>query len=342
MQAPAVAEGGALVWLEFLASLLVIAFAGSRLAHYGDVIGERTGLGGTWVGLMLVATVTSLPELVTGLSAVTLADEPDIGVGTLIGSCVFNLLILALLDLLTPERSIFARVRGGHSRSAAYGVLLMAVVAAGIEFDGSSWFLPGQPTVGVTTPLIFLLYVVCMRSLFQFEKKQMAVVVESEEPAAPLREAVIGYWIAAMTVVAVGLWLPFVGGQLAEVMGVHESFVGTLLVALATSLPELVVTLAALRIGATNMAMSNVLGSNLFNVLVLVPEDLLYTRGPILGAVSHIQLVTAVAAIAMSCITILALRFPPRRRFLGVVGWVTPLLLAIYLANGWLLFRDGQ
>jgi cation:H+ antiporter len=337
-----VAEGSAvLVWFEFGVALLVIGVAGSRLAHYGDVIGERTGLGGTWVGLMLVATVTSLPELVTSLSAVALADEPDISVGALLGSCVFNLLILAILDVLTPGTSIFARVRRGHSRAAAYGIVLIAVVALGIRFDGG-WVLPGPGGVGVTTPIVFVLYVVFLRSLFQFEKQQMEVVTDAEELASPLRDAVIGYWIAAMAVVAVGLWLPFIAAEMAVVMGVHESFVGTLLVAFATSLPELVVTLAALRIGAVNMALSNIFGSNLFNLLIFVPADLFYARGPILGAVSPIQLVSAVSAIAMSALAILALRFPPRRRLLGVIGWVSIPLLAIYLANGWVLFVDGR
>jgi len=328
------------VWLEFGVALLVIGFAGSRLARFGDIIGERTGLGGTWVGLMLVATVTSLPELVTGLSAVALADEPDIGVGALLGSCVFNLLILALLDVLTPERSIFARVRRGHERAAAYSIALLMVAGTGIILNGR-YGLPGAVGVGVTTPLIFVLYVVFMRSLFQFEKQQMEAVSETDEAAPPLRDAVIGFWISAMAVVAVGLWLPFVADDMASVMGVEETFVGTLFVAFATSLPELVVTLAALRIGAVNMAVSNILGSNLFNVLILVPEDFFYTSGPILGAVSPIQLATAASAIAMSSFAILALRSPPRRRLFGVLGWIVFPLVAIYLANAWVLFLDG-
>ena len=329
------------VWLEFGVALLVIGFAGSRLAKYGDVIGERTGLGGTWVGLMLVATVTSLPELVTGLSAVALAEQPDIGIGALLGSCVFNLLILVMLDIMTPGTSIFARVRRGHERAAAYGIVLVAVVAAGIYFDGR-WVLPGPGGVGVTTPLIFVLYVIFLRSLFQFERQQMAVVTEADDAAISLRDAVIGYWIAAMAVVAVGLWLPFVAQEMAVVMGVHETFVGTLMVAFATSLPEVAVTLAALRIGAVNMALSTVFGSNLFNVLVVVPADLFYAGGTVLGAVSPVQLVTAVSAVAMSVFAILALRFPPRRRLLGVLGWVSLPLVGIYVANAWILFVDGK
>jgi cation:H+ antiporter len=187
-----------------------------------------------------------------------------------------------------------------------------------------------------------VLYVVFLRSLFQFEKQQMAVVTEADEAATSLRDAVIGFWIAAMAVVAVGLWLPFVAEEMAVVMGVRETFVGTLMVAFATSLPEVAVTIAALRIGAVNMALSNLFGSNLFNMLIVVPADLFYAGGTVLGAVSPIQLVTAVSAVAMSVFAIFALRFPPRRRLFGVLGWVSLPLVGIYLANAWVLFVDGK
>ena len=75
-------------WLQLLASSSAIAIAGYWLARYGDVIAEKTKLGGTWIGVILVATVTSLPELATGVSAVTVANAPDIAVGDVLGSCV--------------------------------------------------------------------------------------------------------------------------------------------------------------------------------------------------------------------------------------------------------------
>ncbi|MDJ0851556.1 MAG: sodium:calcium antiporter [Myxococcota bacterium] len=329
------------VWFEFAIALLVIGFAGTRLARFGDAIADKTGLGGTWVGLMLVATVTSLPELVTSLSAVALADEPDIAVGAVLGSCVFNLAIFSLLDVLSPGASIFARVRRGHERAGLYGIVLVAVVACGILVDGRAGPLAG--TIGFTTPVVFVLYALCLRSLFRVEKEQMSVV-QAPEPGSggSLREAVIGYWLAAMAVIAVGLWLPFVAADLAVALRVEETFVGTLLVAFATSLPEVAVTVAALRIGAVNMAVSNVLGSNLFNLLIVVPGDLFYAPGPLLGAVSRIQLVSALSTVLMTLIVIAALRRPPERRLGGRLSGAGLALVLLYLANGALLYLDGR
>jgi len=112
-------------WLSLLVCIAAIGFGGARLSRYGDVIAEKTGLGRSWVGLVLLATVTSLPELVSGLSAVTVAGVPDIAVGDVLGSCVFNLAILVVVDFLYPQESIYSRASRGHILSAAFGIVLI-------------------------------------------------------------------------------------------------------------------------------------------------------------------------------------------------------------------------
>ena len=331
------------IWLQFALAVVLVGIAGGRLARYGDVIAVRTGLGGSWIGLMLIATVTSLPELVTGMSAVVLVHEPDIAVGALLGSCVFNLVILAILGVVMRGNSLFARVRPGHERAAVFGAALVVVVAGGVLLD--RW--PGAPAiagVGLYTPLLALLYLLFVRSLFRAERDRSdpAVPPAPDDPGMPLREAVYGYWFAALAVMAAGVWLPFVGKGMARELGVDEIFVGTLFVAFATSLPEVVVTFAAVRIGSYDMAMSNLLGSNLFNMLILVPEDLAFRQAPILSAVSPLHLLSALSAVLMSGIAILALRRPPRRRLWRLVDWSGAALLAVYLGNAWLLYIGSR
>jgi cation:H+ antiporter len=145
-----------------------------------------------------------------------------------------------------------------------------------------------------------------------------------------------------VVIVAAGLWLPFVGKQMSQAMGWHSSFVGTLFVAFATSIPELVVTVAAVRIGALDMAVGNVLGSNLFDVLVVAIDDLAFVDGPLLGQVSEVHVATAVTAMMMSGIVIVGLLYRPRSRVLGTVGWVSLLLLALYALNSYVLFFHGE
>ena len=148
-----------------------------------------------------------------------------------------------------------------------------------------------------------------------------------------------GLWT---TVVAAGIWLPFVGKALAESMGWHQTFVGTLFVAVATSLPEAVVTISALRIGALDMAVSNLLGSNLFNGLLVAVDDLLYLKGPILADVSPLHGLSALSAIMMNGVAIIGLLFRPRERLLHIMGWTSLMIFSLYLLNTLLLYLHGE
>jgi hypothetical protein len=108
------------IWFPFGLCLALVGFAGPKLSRSGDIIADKTGLSGNWIGIILLATVTSLPELATGVSAVTAAAAPDIAVGDVLGSCVFNLAILIILDFLQRGESVYRRVRQGQILSGPY------------------------------------------------------------------------------------------------------------------------------------------------------------------------------------------------------------------------------
>jgi cation:H+ antiporter len=103
-----------LTWLQFGLCALLIGVAGPELSRSGDIIADKTGISGNWIGLILLGGVTSLPELITGLSAVTVADQPNIAVGDIFGSCVFNLLILVAVDFMYREMPVYRRAHQGH------------------------------------------------------------------------------------------------------------------------------------------------------------------------------------------------------------------------------------
>ena len=111
---------------------------------------------------------------------------------------------------------------------------------------------------------------------------------------------------------------------------------------MVTSLPELVVTLSALRLGAVDMAIANLLGSNLFNVLILAIDDVFYVRGPILGAVSPVHAVSAMSAILMSGVVVIALLTKPSGRVLRLASWASMALGVVFVLNAYVLFRYGD
>jgi cation:H+ antiporter len=320
-----------MIWIQFSATALVIVFAGVRLARYGDVLGEKTGLGRSWVGVVLLAATTSLPELFTGFGATALADLPDIAVGDVLGSCMFNLLILSFMDAVQPE-PLSTRAHQGHALSIGFGLLVIGI--AGLGLLGSSR-LPALGWIGLYTPALIAVYFVSMRLIFTHERHRRMretreVAEELQYGGVPLRTAVLHYAIAAVLVVGAALWLPRLGAELARQTGLGEAFVGSLFIAITTSMPEIVVSLAAVRIGAIDLGIGNVLGSNLFNLLILGLDDLFYRQGPLLTAADASHGVTVLAVVTMNALFLIGLTYRVMtKRF--AVSWDTGAMAAVYV-----------
>ncbi len=331
-----------LVWVKYLACLIIILFAGTRLARYGDAIGEKTGLGGLWIGLVLLAAITSVPELVTGVSSAALVGLPDLAMGTLLGSCLFNLLILALLDILYRPAPVLSKARLRHVASAGVGILLIGIALGSIWAGGMfSGFALGW--VGIPSIIILILYLVGVRQMFRFERSH-PVQLEAASPKyaeIPLRTVYLKFILAAIAVIGAAIWMSFIGGEIAETTGWGTSFVGSLFLAISTSMPELVVTIAALRLGALDMAVADILGSNMFNIAIIFAVDLFYTQGPILSSVSSTHLITAAVAMVMSLLVIVGLRFPQKRKTFSFISWYALALIGLYIFGAYALFTSG-
>lgn len=330
-----------LIWGQFVLCVVLIGLAGVRLIRYGDAIAALTGLSRTWVGLILIATVTSLPELVTGLSAVTIASSPDMAVGDALGSTVFNLAILALVDVFYRKDAVYAVASHGHVLSAGFGVILLAAAALVLILTGQG-MLPSIGSISWGSPVILTLYALAMRSMYLAEQRHRSSSDAAPPPAMSLKAALTGYALTSMVIIGSGIWLPLIGVELARVMGWSNSFVGTLFVALATSVPELATTFGAVRIGAIDMAIANLLGSNLFDVLILALDDMAYRPGSLYAQVSPIHAVSALSACLMTGAVVVALAYRPVSRVWHIGSWASIALLVLYLLNAMLQYLHGQ
>lgn len=331
-----------MVWLKFTASLIVILFAGTRLARYGDAIAEKTGLGRMWVGLVLLAAITSMPELVTGISSVALIKLPDLALGTLLGSSMFNLLILAVLDILYRRAPILSQASPKHMVSAGMGILLISI-AAGNLFAGERFSGLGPGWVGASSIIIPALYVLGIWWIFRSERScqpQPITTVSPQYGHLSKKTVYTRFALAAAAIIGAGIWLSFIGEELAVTYNWHASFVGSLFIAISTSIPELVVAIAALRLGAVDMAIADILGSNMFNLAIIGPVDLSYRAGPLLAVVTNAHRITAVLAIVMTLLVVIGLRFPQKGRAASI-GWYTPVLIGLYIFGMYYLFTSG-
>jgi len=299
--------------LVFLLSAAVLVRAGSSLAGYADQIAERMKMSRLFVGTMMLALATSLPELVTDITAAR-AGAPDLAVGDLFGSSMANMAILAIIDLLYRGK-VWPSVELGHARVAAVAIALTAMAALSIFAQGTlriGW-------VGLVPVLIVVIYVL---SIAWFRRMPLLARPGLESPRIPLHKPT-GWSERAAQMSLGGLWARFGTSALlilltapivtlsvkaiADSTGIAQTFLGVALLAVTTSLPELVASIASVRIGAYDMAVGNLFGSNVANMSVLLFADIAYTDGPILAAVSQGQIVAALGAILLMSVAVAAI-----------------------------------
>jgi len=322
--------------LQALACAVAIGRAGYVLSETGDAIAEAKGWGRGWIGLALLATVTSLPELASGISAVALVDAPDLAVGNALGACMFNMGFLVVVDALQRDQPIYARAGSAHLLSAAFGVVMAGFVAISMIASPRAPALFG---IGLHSPALLVLYLLALRAVHAHESaaRMAASITTPAVDAGALRRLWRRFGLAAAVVLAAGAWLPGVAEQLASGLGIDRSVVGTLLMALVTTLPEMAVTLGALRLGALDLAIGTLLGSSLFNIAILSIDDFFYRRGPLLADASPAHLGTAVGVAVMAGLVIVGLVMRPRGRLLRVTSWVSVGLVTVWLLNAVLL-----
>ena len=332
--------GFASLLIQFMVCAVLIARAGYVLSRSADAIAEAHGWARGWVGLALLATVTSLPELASGISAVAYVDAPNLAVGNALGACVVNLLFLVVVDALQPQQPMYHEASPTHLLSAGFGVVMLGFVVLSLLTGTRA---PAVLHVGIYSPMLLALYLLALKGVHGHERQAMSLAAAAKAAAA--RGHAGSEWrrfgLAALVVLVAGAWLPEVADRLAGALGLSRSFVGTVFMAIVTTLPEMAVTLGALRLGALDMAMGNLLGSNLFNVTILAVLDAFYVRGPLLADAAPAHAGTAATALVMTGLVIIGLVMRPQGRTLRVISWISVGLVAAYVVNAALVYLGG-
>ncbi len=325
----------------FLLCASIIFYAGKNLSHYGNLLAEKTGLSRGWIGLILMASVTSMPELIVGISSSAFVQSPDLAVGDILGSCAFNLGLLAMLDAFVPKHQpLFGIASPSHMFNTGLSIILMVLV-------GFALFLPNDyavtPWIGLSSIFFVLVYSVSIRVIYKNEKHQNPIgagqgVNSGDTERKSLQKLIIIYAVYAFIIIVAALALPFLASHIADATGLGKSFVGTFFLAISTSLPEIAVSIAAVRMGSVDLSVGNLLGSNIFNVLILAVDDLFYTKGLILKDASEFHLISVFSTIMMAAVVIIGLSYRAKgKRYL--LAWDSAAIFMIYFINLILLYH---
>lgn len=311
------------VSLEFMVLAVVVALAGTYLARSAEQIAEITRLGRLLIGSVLLAAATSLPELTVDVPSVR-QGMPDLAAGDLFGSSLMNLLILAVLDLVHRSGGkMLSREAAAHALSATLSIALTAIAGMAI-LTGQR--LPGISFlgIGIWSWGILAAYLFGVRMIYLDQRVSARAVAEAavateadgsgQQPVQPpLWKPVFVFSMAAVVLVFTGPRLAQVAGQLADLSGMGRTFVGTTLLAVTTSLPELVASITALRMKAFDLVIGNVFGSNAFNMLLFLPLDAVH-HGSLFADLSQSHGVTSLAVILATAVATLGQLYHVEKR----------------------------
>jgi len=326
-----------MAWIKFVITAALIVLTAIQLAKYGDIIAVRTRLGGMFIGVLLLAGATSLPEVLTSISSLN-QNAPNLAAGNLLGSNTFNMLLLAVIDIANRNQRILRKAALKHALTGSLAVFMIGLVVFFMLADIDlkiGW-------VGIDSLLIIAAYVVAIR-LVQGNANpvpQSNTLPDIPEGTASLRRGIIGFLLAAGALVVVTPIMVQSANEIAVLTGLGTTFIGTTLVALVTSLPELVTTLAAIKIGADDMAIGNLFGSNMFNMFAIGLTDAFFTKGQFLAAIDPSFLLVGVAGLLMTGMGLIGnlAKLEKRIWFIEVDALA---LIIVYFASLWLLYIRG-
>ncbi len=324
-----------MVWFQFILSAAVIVVAAYFLAKYGDVIAIRTGLGGMFVGILLMAGATSLPELLTSLEAIK-QNSPNIAAGNLIGSNAFNMLLLAIVDLLHRSQRILRKAAMRHALTGSLAIFMITMVL---------FFISGNIDiqigwVGLDSIIIIAGYIFALRLISGNSRAEQVLPEEVADDIPKLWVGLLGFGLAAGALILITPYMVSASVGIAELTGLGTTFIGTTLVALVTSLPETVTTIAAIRIGASDMAIGNLFGSNMFNMFALGLTDLFYTQGRFLSTIDPAFMLAGLFGLLMTVVGLVGNLAKLEKRF-WFIEVDSLLLFILYFSGMWLLYQRG-
>ena len=323
----------------FLISALVVVIGGIGLARYGDELAEQTGWGHLWVGTILVAIATSLPELITNISAVSI-DEAPLALGNILGANMVNMLTLSLVALVFGAGAFFRGLALEHRLLAAVAIAMtgLAVVIGGIKVD-IVW-----GGVGIGGVAIAIAYLMGMRIVYAARSSAggsggpvSTVAISTTRDRRP--------WLMFLLAAgAIGMAAPLLAVSaegIADATGLATSFVGILAVSVVTTLPEAAVTVAAVRRRVYSLAVGNLYGSCAFNAVIIVFIDPIHREGSILEAMEPEHFAAGGIAVLLMSLGLLAMLTQRARSTLWLKGLMAT-NVALYAAGLFWVFILAQ
>lgn len=257
-----------MVILAYIVVASLVVFCSIKASKYIDMLDKTTKLSGAFLGGVLLSAVTSLPELFTSISAVSLLGKPSLCIGNILGSDLFNITVLSLAALCCIKHFSKARISKGNILVTVF-VLLIYIALLLNMFNILNFEIA---TVNIVSIAVVLLYAFGVRYLASDNSGSSK---EDEEVKLSTKQIVVRFTLSSVAIVILSILMTYITDDLATKYNIGAGLAGAIFLGVATSLPEVSSTIALIRMRNFNIAVGNIVGSNLFNFLILCVADIL-------------------------------------------------------------------
>lgn len=265
-----------MIYILYLILAIIVVSLSIKISYYVDLIDKTTDLSGAFIGGVMLAAVTSLPELFTSISATVFLGKPELVIGNILGSNIFNIAILATLLVIMYKKINHSYISRSHTTVATWLIVTYGLLTLPIYFNKDLTVLG----VSLVSLAIGVIYIICI--------KKMATSTEEKEDKDPevytsltTKQLFSRFAFFSILLVVFSIGITYASDLVAIKLNLNVTLAGALLLGIATSLPELASCIALAKIGNLNAMIGNITGSNIFNLFILLLADILFTRGSI-------------------------------------------------------------
>ncbi len=317
-----------ILWLEFFLILGLIFVSGEKVSVLGEKLALRIGITEGLIGVTLISAITSFPELFTGIGAVSIVNDHNMMFGEILGSCIFNLTIVSLMSLMFKKVNLFEVISKRFRITSFLSGVLFLIVAFFLKVKLPSFFFIGLPSI-----IIIFLYFIFLKIIYD---KEFKPTHNEEKTDDNLKSIIMKFSFFSLIIIVTGLYLPILAKNIAVKMNWSSTFMGMLFIAIITSLPELIVSFAAAKRGLYGIAVGNIFGSIIFNILIISIIDFTYIKGTIWQVESWANFWTAIVVAAISFIAVVSGKFA-QKRFINIL--LSLLIVAAYISVLFLSYK---
>lgn len=329
----------------FATGAFVIAAAGTKLTKLADRLADRTGMGEALAGALFLGASTSLPGITASVTAAH-AGFAELAVSNAVGGIAAQTAFLAIADICYPRANL------EHAAASGGNLLQNALLLGMLAIPLAAQSLPSFTVWNVhpATLILFAFYCFGMALTNRAKTEPMWVPRNTQETVADIPDdasqkqsllRLVALFVMLAGVVAVSGWIiAKTGVVLSQKTGLSQSAVGGFFTAVASSLPELITSIAAVRSGALTLAVGGIIGGNAFDVLFLAASDIAYQEGSIYHQMSTRQNFLMSMSILMSSVLLLGLLYRQKEGF-ARIGFESVLILVLYVITAIGIFTAG-